>query len=228
MEENEYWINYWKNNDIVNKSGLHEKVGRTIAGKPITNEKWSDVLSDLETQLTLNSKDDLLDIAAGSGAISIPFSNKVHSVIAIDISEKLLSGMEGINGIKTMAADIRTTDFEENQFSKIILYFALQHFTEKETVILFQKIHKWLKPNGFCYIGDIPDEEKKFDFFNSKEREVAYFNSIVKSQPIIGTWFMKDFLKKLGKYSGFKETSIIAQPEDYINAHYRFDVKLVK
>ena len=228
MEKKDYWIEFWNNNNIINKPSLHEKVGRTINGVPIEDERWNEVLSDLEHTLELNSNDDVLDIAAGCGAIAIPFSKRTKMVTALDISKKLLSEMKGIPNLKTVLADAREIDFDNESFSKIIFYFALQHFSEKESALLLQKIYKWLKPGGLCYIGDIPDLEKKFAFFNSKEREAAYFNSIIKGEPIIGTWFSKEFLEKLGSFSGFKQTSIINQPKDYQNAHYRFDVLLRK
>jgi ubiquinone/menaquinone biosynthesis C-methylase UbiE len=228
MENNEYWIKFWNNNEIINRKGIHEKVGRTIAGKPISNDEWQIVLKDIEQQLELTSTDELLDIAAGSGAIAIPFSEKIKSVTAIDISNTLLAGMKDIKNIIPIHADARTFDFKKEQFSKIVLYFALQHFNEKETVELFQNIYKWLKPNGICLIGDIPDEERKFNFFNNHDRQKAYFNSVLNEEPIIGSWFTKDFIQKLGEFTGFKKSEIIYQPASYINAHYRFDIKLTK
>lgn len=228
MTNKDYWINFWNNSAIISKSGIQEKVGRTISGVPISEEDWNIVLKDIEQQLDLKSTDELLDIAAGSGAITLPFSKKVYSVTALDISKKLLSAIPHNNNIIKIHADVRTFNFNENQFSKIILYFAIQHFNEKETIELFQKIYSWLKPNGICLIGDIPDEERKFIFFNSHEREKAYFNSILKEEPIIGTWFTKDFIQKLGEFTGFKKSLIINQPPSYINSHYRFDLKLTK
>lgn len=228
MDNGKYWKIFWNTNNIINRNGIHEKVGRTIGGKPIDEEIWNSILIDIENILILNSKDDILDIAAGSGAISIPFAPKVNSVTSLDISEKLLSSMKGIKGINTILADIRNYDFQHECFSKIILYFALQHFNEKETILLFRKIFDWLKPGGICLIGDIPDIERKFNFFNNKERESIYFTSIIKDEPIIGTWFHQEFLKKVGEYVGFKETILIKQPKYYINSHYRFDIKLTK
>ncbi len=228
MSQENYWVNFWNKNEIINREGVHEKVGRTILGKPISDDDWNLVLQDLSKQLKLNNSDTLLDIAAGSGAIAVPFSKIVHSVTAIDISEKLLQCMKNYPGIEIINADIRTHHFNENQFSKVIFYFALQHFNEKETIQLFFNIHKWLKPDGICLIGDIPDEERKFNFFNTPERQKKYFESIINETPIIGNWFNKKFIQKLGEHVGFTTTELIQQPSGYINAHYRFDVKLTK
>ena len=85
-----------------------------------------------------------------------------------------------------------------------------------------------MKKGGIFYIGDIPDIEKLFHFFNTKEREFAFFDSLKNKKPIIGTWFNMQFMEKLGLYSGFSTVEIIKQPDYVINSHYRFDVKLIK
>jgi ubiquinone/menaquinone biosynthesis C-methylase UbiE len=228
MSDTNYWKNFWNENNIIERTGIHEKIGRTINGVAIEPHRWNSILYDLENHLCLNSSDSVLDIAAGSGAIAIPFSKKVNSYTALDISEKLIEGLKTQPKINAIHADAREVEFEKEGYSKVILYFALQHFTEKETLLLLKKIHQWLKPGGICFVGDIPDAASKFSFFNNCDREKAYFDSIIKDSPIIGTWFDKEFVRKAGIYSGFKESIVVDQPQDYINSHYRFDLKLVK
>ncbi|MEI8136310.1 MAG: class I SAM-dependent methyltransferase [Bacteroidota bacterium] len=228
MSDQDYWKEFWNKNQIIDREGIHEKVGRTIKGVPITDEKWNASLKDIEDHLLLNKEDDVVDIAAGSGALAIPFSEKVRSYTALDISEKLLENLKKYPKINTIHADALQVDLGKENYSKAILYFALQHFNESECIILLEKIFKCLKPEGICLIGDIPDEAKKFTFFNTPEREKAYFDSVKKNEPIIGTWFDKQFLLKAGHQCGFGKSIIINQPNYHINSHYRFDLKLIK
>lgn len=228
MKKEDYWVKFWQQNGIVHKPTPHEKVGRTINGVPIQDEEWAVVLDDLQRQLNLNEHDDLLDIGAGSGVISIPFSKVVKSTTAVDISEVLLQEMAGIEAIKTIHADARELDFEAGSFSKIIIYFAIQHFSEEETAALLQKAFRWLRPGGMLFIGDVPDVERRFAFFNTPERFGKYFQSLIDQAPIIGTWFHGDFFTQAGKYVGFSEIMVKNQPPHYINAHYRFDVLMKK
>lgn len=228
MEENNYWVKFWNTSKVIHRETPHEKVGRTINGEPIRDEAWQLVLNDLEVSLELHAEDDLLDIAAGSGVIALPFSRKVRSVTAVDISAPLLAGIDQAGGVTTVLADAREVSFAPGSFSKIVLYFALQHFSEKETVLLFEKMFSWLRLGGILYIGDIPDISKTFAFFNNTEHQAAYFRSLKEDSPIVGYWFTQDFLENLGHYTGFSYSQVLAQPSSYINAHYRFDARFVK
>jgi cyclopropane fatty-acyl-phospholipid synthase-like methyltransferase len=225
---NNYWKKYWTESKIIKQANPHLQVGRAIMGIPINEELWQQTLSFLSNQLELNKNDRLLDIASGSGMISIPFSKNVKSICSIDISEKLFKNYNNYRNIQTITADIRDYDFKAKEFSKIIFYFAIQHFTMEESVYLFEKIHKWLSPGGIAYIGDIPDIKFLFKFFDTIERETDFFNSLKKDRPIIGTWYSREFLLKLGNFTGFEKVEIIEQPTCFINAHYRFDLKLSK
>jgi len=228
--ERDYWVDFWNTNDILENSDLQLQVGRAINKVPITQEKWNLTLQNIREKLKLNADDTLMDICSGNGLITFAFSKYVKEIVAVDISEKLISQINkaNISNVTTIIADIRELAFEENKFSKIIFYFALQHFTEQETLFIFKKINKWLKKGGKCYIGDIPDRDKIWKFFNTEERENAYFNSLENDTPIIGNWFNKSVLGKLASYCGFSKSEIINQNEDMINAHYRFDILLIK
>lgn len=226
MKQN-YWKNFWNENPIIHKENPQQQVGRTINGKPISDELWKQTLMFLAHQLQLNSQDILLDIAAGSGMISIPFSQQVKEVVALDISEKLLENIHEKN-IQTLVADAREVVFQPEKFTKVILYFALQHFSWEECVQLFKNIYHFTAKNGIVYIGDIPNINQLFDFHNTNDWKNAYFMSLENNQPIIGTWFTEDFLLNLAKFCGFSSAEIITQPKEFINAHYRFDLKLVK
>ncbi len=228
--EKDYWVDFWNKNNILGNSDLQLQVGRAINKVPITQEKWNLTLQYIREKLKLNADDTLMDICSGNGLITLAFSKYVKEIVAVDISEKLISQINknNVSNVTTIIADIRGLNFVENKFSKIIFYFALQHFTEQETLFIFKKIKKWLKKGGKCYIGDIPDREKIWKFFNTEERENAYFNSLENNTPIIGNWFNKSVLEKLASYCGFSKFEIINQNEDMINAHYRFDILLIK
>ncbi|MCD4832932.1 MAG: class I SAM-dependent methyltransferase [Bacteroidales bacterium] len=229
MSEN-YWIDFWNKNSIIDNSDLQLQIGRSINKIPISAKNWNLTLQFIRKKLDLNKEDTLIDICSGNGLISHNFSLYVNEIISIDISEKLILEInkKNIPNIKTKLCDVREINFNNNMFSKAIFYFALQHFTNYEIVNIFKKIFNWLMPNGKLYIGDIPDIEKIWVYYNNDEREFDFFQSLENMTPIIGSWFNKDFLLKLSKYCGFKNCEIIEQEQYMINSHYRFDLLLTK
>lgn len=230
MTSNKYWEEFWNENEILNSANPQNQIGRSINRMPISEDLWQKTLEHIYYQMDISEQDIILDLCAGNGLISIPLSKKVKKIVAVDISQKLINLLDDnkIINITTINDDIRKLKFKDRSFSKIIFYFAIQHFSERDIISLFEKVYSWLKPGGIFYIGDIPNIEKLFLFFNTKEREKIFFDSITIEKPIIGTWFHKSFLEKLGLYIGFNKIEIITQPNNFINSHYRFDMKLLR
>jgi len=228
--DTDYWVKFWNESRVVKQANLQSQVGRTFKGVPVSKETWERTLDHLRTSLSLTQEDHLLDICAGNGLITTAFSKNVKHVTSLDVSECLLNKIEKLKipNIKILLGDLRKIEFPENSFSKIIFYFALQHFTENETVRIFSKIFRWLKKDGICYIGDIPDVDRKWEFYNTTEREHIYFKLIGNDDLHVGSWFKKDFLSKLANFSGFSSCEILNQEKWMINSHYRFDVILKK
>lgn len=228
MDYSDFWVNFWTTNSITSKKNPHSKVGRTINGIPISKAEWIKVLSFIKHHLELCPQDNLLDFCAGSGMLTIPFSKAVKKITALDISLDLLSNIPKQENIEIINADARKIYFQPGSFSKIVFYFSIQHFSYEDVISLFEKFKIWLQKDGILYIGDIPDIDKTFIYFNTKDYKQKYFESLKNKTPIVGTWFKKDFLLELSDYTGFARREIITQPNYLFNAWYRFDMKLIK
>jgi cyclopropane fatty-acyl-phospholipid synthase-like methyltransferase len=227
---NDCWVKYWTDKKIIASGNHQSQVGRSINKVPILDESWAYTLEFIERQIDLTMEDELLDLCAGNGLISIPFSKKCNHVVSVDISKDLIDQIDTSTNtnIKIILSDIRLLDLSEESFSKVIFYFAIQHFSEREVIYLFEKVCKWLRPGGLFFVGDIPDSEKIWSFFNTQERQKVYLESIKNDTPIIGTWFSKEFLCKAASYAGFSDCTHIVQPDELINHHYRFDLLIRK
>lgn len=228
--KNDYWIRFWNDKKIIASGNRQSQVGRSINKAPILDERWTYTLEFIRRQINLIMEDELLDLCAGNGLISIPFSKICNHVISVDISKVLIDQIDTNTNknIRTILSDVRLLDLAENSFSKVIFYFAIQHFTEKEVICLFEKVCKWLRPGGLFFVGDIPDAEEIWSFFNTEERQKVYLESIKNDKPIIGTWFSKEFLCKAASFAGFSDCTHIVQPDELINHHYRFDMLIRK
>lgn len=228
--ESDYWTSYWTTNQIIESENPQCQVGRTVNKVPIEQQKWQFHLNEIEQTLHLARSDTLLDLCAGNGLITMPLSLKCKSVTAVDISSALL---EKINtrlypSITVIAADVRKVDLPAETFSKGLMYGALQYFSERDAIGIFDKIYQSMMQGGTFLIGDIPDIDRLFVFYSKPEWVKAYFDSVRTNTPAVGTWFKKEILVGMAKYVGFSDAVVLSQHPDLINSHYRFDLLLTK
>lgn len=227
----DYWKNFWSHHaDSAQSASPQTQVLRTLNRQPIEEEVFSRIVASILHGLVLDMELDCLDLCCGNGLITTEIANNVRSVVAIDFAKTLIEqiDLERYPNIQTRCSSVIETEFPHHSFDRILLYAGLQYFTLAETAQLFNSAVKWLRPGGMLYIGDIPDMTRIWSFFNSQDREDAYFEALRRQEPIVGTWFVPEWLKRLGRSSGFCQVEVIDQHNDLPFAHYRFDIRLRK
>lgn len=228
----DYWKQYW--NSISANLDDQSQIGRTVRKEPISKEVFQKTFDWVSNNMRVNENSNILELCCGNGVWTIPFAKQAKHVTAIDFSNPLLDVLkskclnENIDNVDIKLQNVLDIKADQYRiFSHIFLYFAIQHFSEKETILLFETAYNILKNNGgIFYIGDIPDRQKLWDFANTKEYAKMYFDSVKNDAPAIGTWFIKEELKKIADYAGFSKCEIIEQPNWQINSKYRFDMML--
>lgn len=223
------WNKYWQENYILGEQNPHKQVGRTLKGKIISIENWDRSVDEIIKNINLNDKHVVLDLCCGNGLLSKEIAPKCKNLTSVDYSKKLLDNfVTNAKNIEKINSDALELNFDNERFDVIIIYFAIQHFTEKEAIEIIGKCKKWLKTDGLLFIGDIPDLTKKWQFYSNKKYRQNYIRSIVEEDPIIGTWFDKEYFISIGDYYNFSKTTIIKQKEYMINNKLRFDVLFKK
>jgi ubiquinone/menaquinone biosynthesis C-methylase UbiE len=232
-----YWENHW--NAPCKTADAQSQVGRTCKKRPVDAGIFVRTLDFVADKMHMDKDSRLLDLCCGNGMFALPFSRKIRHVTAVDFSAPLLSVLEKniekekIQNIEIQHGDINCFTPDENKkFTHVILYFALQHFSESETIRLFEMVrHAFEAPcsagGGVFYIGDIPDRARLWCFADTQEYRRMYFDSVRNGEPAIGTWFLKEDLLALAEYAGFRHAEIIEQPAWQINSRYRFDMRCV-
>jgi ubiquinone/menaquinone biosynthesis C-methylase UbiE len=229
----EYWENYYNDDNIIGSKDFQKNIGRTKSGITIKKEIWKKTLNDIETLLSLNATtSEVLELCCGNGQIIGEIASKCKNATGVDYSKKLLVQLKSNygNSVKTIHSNVLKASFKKESFHIIIIYFALQHFTEKETVRLIQKAVGWLKKGGKIYLGDIPNEVKKWEYINKPEYKKDYIQRVIDNRPMIGNWFHPDFFLAIGSFFNDKkiDVKIIKQPDYQINSDNRFDVLIKK
>lgn len=227
----DYWKAFWAEHVQATASQhIQSQVLRTLNKAPISELQFQGILKEIEGKMEICTNDEVLDLCCGNGVITKYLASKCKRVVGVDFMPELVAqiDLEKHPNICRIVEDVRKVDFKEQSFDKVIIYAGLQYLSYKETIYLFESVVRWLKNDGLFYIGDIPDRERRWNFFNTDERERAYFDSIKNEKPIVGTWFESEWLVKLGRYTSFKDVEILQQSKGLPYAHYRFGIVLKK
>ncbi|MFT5635027.1 MAG: cyclopropane fatty-acyl-phospholipid synthase-like methyltransferase [Cognaticolwellia sp.] len=231
MKHDNYWADFWKDYG-KNIEGIDEQtqVLRTYKQKPVSPDVWKSTLEDMHQHLAIKGDDCILELCCGNGLIARYFSPLAKKIVAVDVSKELIAQInhQQYPNIKTMVSDIRQLNFERQVFDKIIIYAGIQYLSLTESVHLFEKLFKWLTPQGILLVGDVPDFDNKWRFYSNSEYKNFYFDNLKQGKDVIGTWFEVDFFKNLSEYTGFKSCQYLPQDPKSIYSKFRFDIKFTK
>ena len=224
-----FWHNYYNSDNVVGTKNLQQNVGRTKNGKPISNNQWQLSIDYIKSQIELKGTDDILEICCGNGMVVGELSKYCSTATGIDYSDKLLKQLiKKYPNVKCEWEDVLKSKLDYNTYDKSILYFAAQHFDERNLINLIQKMVNTTKVSGKLLIGDIPDESEKWNYIVKPEHRHDYFNRIQNGTPMIGNWYSKDWFLALQYYIPNINVEIQPQPDFMINSDWRFDVVITK
>lgn len=102
----------------------------------------------------------ILDLAGGSGDLSLLMAKKLPNQVSItlaDINNSMLAQARSrvldaglINTINICQADAQALSFPDNHFDRVIMAFGLRNVTDKDAAL--KEIQRVLKPGGECLI----------------------------------------------------------------------------
>jgi ubiquinone/menaquinone biosynthesis C-methylase UbiE len=205
----------------------YRQVLRTSSRQPIGAAGLARVANHAVGLLELGPDHRVLDLCCGNGLLGRAIEARCRRLVGADFCLRLLrEGRERTTQkTVTVAADGRFVPFRPASFDRVLVAAALQHFELGEVVRLFRAALEILRPEGVLVVTDIPNRARMWRFHDTEERENAYFEAEAKNAPILGTWFDRAWLGKLGRYAGFRESATLEQPADFPYAHYRFDLR---
>jgi len=169
--------------NIEEKEPLVKEVFSSVASK---YDLMNDIMSfglhrlwkrSIAADIAIKDNDHILDLAAGSGDLSILFKKKnpKASVIHSDINQSMLEeGQKKIIDqgliISSMLINAEQIPFPDNSFHLVSIGFGLRNMTNKQSVL--NEVFRCLKPGGRIVILEFskiyPSLEKIYDLFSFK------------------------------------------------------------
>jgi len=142
-----------KKKELVKK--FWQKRGREITDPRIATHFRIDDAIDYDFNLvqrfcSRNTK--ILDLGAGTCALSSRLAPYVKKIVAVDFVGNFLKKKDLPSNIKTVNTDIKTYKSKE-QYDIILLFGVLNYFfNSKELLSLYKKCKRMLTKNGVCII----------------------------------------------------------------------------
>lgn len=121
---------------------------------------------DIMQRMHMSRKDTIVDVGAGIGYFSIPFSAKVRDVIAVDSEPKMLHVLEGRaargrrTNVSTVIGDALYLPFEDGSADRVFLAFVY-HELARPTLAL-EECSRVLGPKGRLTVVDFQKWETPF------------------------------------------------------------------
>ncbi|MET7769223.1 methyltransferase domain-containing protein [Nocardia sp. NPDC005366] len=99
----------------------------------------------------------IIDVAAGTGSLSLSAAGQVASVHAIDFSASMLArlrdgaGAAGFANVETVVADGQALPFEDDRFDAAFSMFGLMFFPDRAKG--FAELYRVLRPGGVAVVS---------------------------------------------------------------------------
>ena len=215
-----YWKIYW-NNVAQNKSPLKQ-----VQRDAVSKNQLFKIETHICELLNLQETDVILDVCCGNGLLTNRFSSYCKQVVGVDFSNELIKSAQNkykrhnLSFIEEDATQLsKSIDLK---FDKILLYFSFQYFNYSQGELVISEMKKLLKPGGKILIGDVPDKDKFWIFYNNFLKRAFYFKQWLFNQPKMGKFWAEEEMNKLSKENNLAGRLLI-QNHSLPHAHYRFD-----
>ena len=229
------WQTYWATSpNTVGNTEYLKQVGHTINGQPYTEQQFQKMILGICQRLEINKKDLVLDLCCGNGVITLELAKRCTEAVGIDFSQPLLeiaTQNHSATNLSYKYLNVMKLDellpAKENQFSKILMYGALQHFQRSDLSSLLSNIFKLATEDAIILFGGVPDEDRKGNFYTSPKQKWMHFIYKISGKDRIGTWWSKSFIRKICEPLNL-QCQFETDSEDRPGYNYRFDVKITR
>ncbi len=226
----DYWKSHYDAISSQYSGSLLKQVGKTINGQEISESQVKLIVENIAHVLQLNANDSVVDLCCGNGLISRQLAPHVKNIIGVDYTLSLIDAAKTYNSfsnIEYVNSDVLRLGPEYfSGLKKVVMYEALQHFSERQFDILLDELES-LAACSLVFLGSIPSKEKLSVYYDTKEKFAFYMQRENEGRPHIGRWWLIKEIEQLVSMHGFKATFLSQAPKLY-TAYYRFDVLLEK
>lgn len=125
----------------------------------ITDDPRADWCADLVSRLTAGAH--VVELGCGGGTAETALLAAPFELTCVDLSERQLERAQArVPEARYVLADIAEVDFPAGSLAAVASFYVLNHFPRALLPHLFERIHRWLRPDGLLLItlgaSDLP------------------------------------------------------------------------
>jgi hypothetical protein len=208
MKQFEKWQEYWDKylfnkygkEKVTSEEDLFFQVARTWQKKPIEKEVIDDIVKRIISDLHLSGNDILVDFCCGNGLFTYDLKDHAKQIIGVDFSESIIDTAHKYRSAANITYCVGDViGFLENfkqQWpgiipGKYLMNDALAYFTTDELEQVLGYI-KDISPQFIFLLRGVPNEDLKWNFYNTEERKAVYYANIAKGDLTndgLGSWW---------------------------------------
>jgi len=122
----------------------------------------------------VTSNDTVLDMACGTGIVTLAFAKYADSVVGIDVTQSMLDEaikkqkQENITNIKFDLGSVENLPYADNSFDIVFTRYSFHHFLDTKNI--FDEMIRVCKANGRVIVVDATPEDKSASSYNYVEK----------------------------------------------------------
>jgi ubiquinone/menaquinone biosynthesis C-methylase UbiE len=150
--------------------------------------------------------DDVLDVACGSGSLTLELARRTRHVTGIDLTAAMIDqararqAQAGITNVSWQLGDVLPLPFRKGSFSLVVSQAAFHHFSDPVAVLA--EMARVCAPGGRIAVNDLGPDPESADHFNEIEklRDPSHVRALPPTQ-----------LRSLGQQIGLVEKAFCSQ-----------------
>lgn len=102
-----------------------------------------------------------VDLGCGSGQVTLELAPRVCSVLAVDVSDKMIAlllekaAKKGAANVEGRAEPVEALQLAAGSVDLVVSNYALHHLRDSDKPLLVRHVFDWLRPGGRLVIGDM-------------------------------------------------------------------------
>ena len=205
------------------------QVGRTVRGKPVSEEQIRMIVDAIKAGLRLEQSDCLLDIACGNGALSRLLFDSCSGYLGYDFSEYLIEVAKKnfarppqFDFAVGSAAEYVEAEPQPQRYTKALCYGSFAYFSYEDAERTLRALAGRFKRISTVYIGNLPDRDLAHLFYQDGR---DYAKELSDNTAQIGIWRSRKEFEELATKTGWR-IRFHVMPKEFYSSHYRYDAIL--